>query len=154
QYAVTALCAFVAAGVYCLIAAAPMVAAASGDRHAVGFISSVLFLVPGFPFVAGLLDLLQHQTLAAVTRLAYGTMLLLAAALRLPSVAAAANLSIGPVPPPTLGEPVTLLLRAVASFVGGCGFAILYNSAPRTVLAVGVLALVGNELRLALHDAG
>jgi uncharacterized membrane protein YjjP (DUF1212 family) len=154
QYAVTALCAFAAAGVYCLIAALPSVAALGGERHAVGFISSVLFLVPGFPLVAALLDLLQHQTIAAVTRLAYGAMLLLAAAFGLCIVAAAAELSITPALPPAFGEPVTLILRAAASFAGGCGFAILYNSAPRTVLAVGVLALVGNELRLALHDAG
>jgi uncharacterized membrane protein YjjB (DUF3815 family) len=59
-----------------------------------------------------------------------------------------------PPPPPEFGETLTLLLRAIASFAGGCGFAILYNSSPRTVLAVGALALVGNELRLALHDAG
>jgi hypothetical protein len=63
-------------------------------------------------------------------------------------------LSSAPPPPPEFGETLTLLLRAIASFAGGCGFAILYNSSPRTVLAVGALALVGNELRLALHDAG
>jgi uncharacterized membrane protein YjjP (DUF1212 family) len=154
QYAVTAFCAFVAAGIYCLIAALPTGAAPGAARHAVGFISSVLFLVPGLPLVAALLDLLQHQTLAAVTRLAYGTMLLLAAAFGLCIVAAAADLSITPVAPPAFGEPVTLILRAIASFAGGCGFAILYNSSARTVLAVGVLALIGNELRLALHDAG
>jgi uncharacterized membrane protein YjjB (DUF3815 family) len=47
-----------------------------------------------------------------------------------------------------------LLLRGVASFVGGCGFAVLYNSSNRTVLAVGILALLGNILRLELQDAG
>ena len=45
-------------------------------------------------------------------------------------------------------------MRAIASFAGGCGFAILYNSSPRTVLVVGCLALLGNELRLWLHDLG
>lgn len=154
QYAVTAACAVVAAGIYCLItAAAPAVGLRAPD-HAAGFISSVLFLVPGFPLVAALLDLLQHQTIAGITRLAYGTMLLLAAAFGLCIVAAAAGLTTAPPPPPQAGELVTLLLRAVASFAGGCGFAILYNSSPRTVLAVGILALIGNELRLAVHDAG
>ena len=38
--------------------------------HAPGFIFSVLFLVPGFPLVASLLDLVQHQTVAAIARLA------------------------------------------------------------------------------------
>ena len=154
QYAVTALCAVIASGVYCAIAAAAMRAGFGTLPDAAGFISSVLFLVPGFPFVAALLDLLQHQGLASITRLAYGTMLLLAAAFGLTIVAATAGLNATPAPPLPLGEPLTLLLRAIASFCGGCGFAILYNSSSRTVLAVGALALVGNELRLALNDAG
>jgi uncharacterized membrane protein YjjP (DUF1212 family) len=154
QYAVTALCAVVASGVYCVIAAVSEGVGFGTPRHAAGFISSVLFLVPGFPLVAALLDLLQHDKLAGLTRLAYGTMLLLAAAFGLSIVAAAAGLSAASPPAVELGTPLTLLLRAIASFAGGCGFAILYNSSLRTVLAVGGLALVGNELRLALNDAG
>jgi uncharacterized membrane protein YjjP (DUF1212 family) len=153
QYAVTALCAVVASGIYCVITAA---AAGIGlhSLHHAGFISSALFLVPGFPLVAALLDLVQHQMLAGITRLAYGTMLLLAAAFGLCIVAGVAGLTTIAPPPLELNELATLSLRAIASFAGGCGFAILYNSSARTVLAVGGLALVGNELRLALHDAG
>jgi uncharacterized membrane protein YjjB (DUF3815 family) len=81
-------------------------------------------------------------------------MIVAAAAFGLCIVAGAAGLAIAPPSPPQFGEAVTLALRALASFAGGCGFAILYNSLPRTVLVVGALALVGNELRLALHDAG
>lgn len=154
QYAVTALCAVIASGLYCSIMAAFAGVGFGVPRHAAGFISSALFLVPGFPLVAGLLDLLQHQTGAGVTRLAYGATLLLSAAFGLSLVAAAAGLSPASPPPLLVGELPTLLLRALTSAAGGCGFAILYNSAPRTVLAVGGLALVGNELRLALHDAG
>ena len=47
--------------------------------HPAGFMSSVLFLVPGFPLVAALLDLLEHQTVAAFSRFAYGIMMFLAA---------------------------------------------------------------------------
>jgi uncharacterized membrane protein YjjB (DUF3815 family) len=57
-------------------------------------------------------------------------------------------------PAPASHDPLRFVLRAVASFAGGCGFAVLYNSSWRTVLTVGVLATVGNELRLALEDAG
>jgi uncharacterized membrane protein YjjP (DUF1212 family) len=154
QYAVTALCAAIASSLYCVLALVMAGAGFGVPEHAAGFISSVLFLIPGFPLVAGLLDLLQHQIVAALTRLAYGVMVLLAAAFGVCLVAAAAGLTVeGPLPL-QLGEPLTLLLRGVASIVGGCGFAILYNSTWRTVLAVGGLALVGNELRLALHDLG
>ena len=154
QFAVTAICAVLASGIYCLIMGALAGAGLAVPRHAAGFISSSLFLVPGFPLIAGMLDMLQHQTVAAVARVAYGTAVLLSAAFGLSLVAAAAGLTASPPAPPHLSEAATLGLRAIASFVGGCGFAILYNSTPRTVLAVGCLALVGNELRLALHDLG
>jgi uncharacterized membrane protein YjjP (DUF1212 family) len=153
QYAVTALCAVFAAGLYCLVTALQ-------DRSGVitgnagGFISSVLFLVPGFPLVAALLDLLQHQTIAGIARLAYGVVLLLAAAFGLSIVAAVSGLAVTSLPPPPEGMATVLALRGLASFVGGCGFSILYNSSRRTVLIVGMLAVVGNELRLGLHDLG
>jgi uncharacterized membrane protein YjjP (DUF1212 family) len=154
QFAVTAICAVLASGVYCSIMGALAGAGFAVPRHAAGFISSSLFLVPGFPLIAGMLDMLQHQTVAAIARLAYGTTVLLSAAFGLSIVAAAAGLTASPPVAPQLSEAATLGLRAIASFAGGCGFAVLYNSTPRTVLAVGCLALVGNELRLALHDLG
>jgi uncharacterized membrane protein YjjB (DUF3815 family) len=154
QYAVAAVCAVIGSGAYCLIAAAFGGAGFAIPHHAAGFISSVLFLVPGFPLVAALLDLMQHQTLAGISRLAYGGLVLAAAGFGLSLVAAAAGLSAQAPPPVPLGEVATMLLRAVASAVSACGFAILFNSSWRTILAVGGLALVGNELRLALHDAG
>jgi uncharacterized membrane protein YjjP (DUF1212 family) len=154
QYAVTTLCAILATGFYCLVVGS-IAGRAFEPGHAAGFISCVLFLVPGFPLVAALLDLLQHQTLAGIVRLAYGTLILLAAAFGLSVVAAVAGLTAGAaVNAPHSIELAPLLWRAVASFVGGCGFAVLYNSPARTVLVVGVLSLLGNELRLALHDLG
>lgn len=153
QYAVTAICGFVAAGIYYLVARLLVQAGLPSD-HGVGIVAAVLFLVPGFPLVAALLDLLQHQTVAGMVRLVYGMVLLLAAAFGLGIVAALAGFSAAAPPLPSDGMAATLLWRAIASVLGGCGFAILYNSSLRTVLAVGGLALVGNELRLALHDHG
>jgi uncharacterized membrane protein YjjP (DUF1212 family) len=153
QFAVTALCAMVAAGLYC-IAAAALARAGLEPGHGVGVIAAVLFLIPGFPVVAALLDLLQHQATAGVVRLAYGTTLLLAAAFGLAMVVLVTSVAV-PVPSPQPSDlALTIALRGVASLLGGCGFAILYNSANRTALAVGVLALLGNELRLSLQDAG
>ena len=154
QYVVTAVCGFAAAGLYYLVARI-LVQAGLAPDHGVGIVAAVLFLVPGFPLVAALLDLLQHQTIAGIVRLVYGMVLLLAAAFGLGIVAALAGFSAGAAPPPSPDNlAVALLCRGIASALGGCGFAILYNSSLRTVLAVGGLALVGNELRLALHDSG
>ncbi|MBS0519713.1 MAG: threonine/serine exporter family protein [Proteobacteria bacterium] len=153
QYVMTAICAFVAAGVYYLLSS---VLADAGDasRHGIGILSSVLFLIPGFPLVAALLDLLQRQTRAAVVRLAYGGTLIVAAAFGLGIVVTIAGYSL-PQPAAMPANPaLVLLLRGIASFLGGVGFALLYNSPWRVAWVVGLLTLVGNVLRLSLHDAG
>ena len=74
---VKALCAVLASGLYCGIVLGFGVRSFA-FVHAIGFISSVLFLVPGFPLVAGLLDLTQHQATAGITRLFYGVLLFFA----------------------------------------------------------------------------
>jgi uncharacterized membrane protein YjjP (DUF1212 family) len=153
QYVVAAVCGIAAAGLYS-IAATALTAAGLALGHGIGLIAAALFLVPGFPLVAALLDLLQDQIPAALARLAYGLVLLTCAAVGLGSVASLVDFSVHAVQPPQLGLTATLLLRAVASFLGGMGFAVLYNATWRTALSVGVLALAGNELRLALQDAG
>jgi uncharacterized membrane protein YjjP (DUF1212 family) len=154
QYGAAALSAIAASGVYVLVAAL------AGDEgfgflhYPAGFIASVLFLVPGFPLIAALFDLLQYQTVAAVSRLAYGMMMLLAVAFGLSIVIAVAGIDISPQPPLELAYPLKLLLRGAASFLAASAFAMLFNSSPRTVLAVGLLALGANGLRLILNDMG
>ena len=61
QCAVTAVCAIVASGVYCLIMGGLAAASLAVPRHGAGFISSSLFLVPGFPLIAGMLDMLRRS---------------------------------------------------------------------------------------------
>ena len=154
QYGATALSAVVAAGMYVAIAALSVRAGWGTADHPAGFMSSVLFLVPGFPLVAALLDLLEHQTVAAFSRFAYGIMMFLAATFGLSIIVGIVRIDLSPHPPVELGYSLTMLLKGVASFAGGYGFALLYNSPARTALAVGLLALAANEFRLMLFDAG
>jgi uncharacterized membrane protein YjjB (DUF3815 family) len=123
-------------------------------RSSVGLVSSVLFLIPGFPLVTALLDQLQHETAAALSRLAHAMMFVLTAAVGLSVVIALVGFSIEVSPQHMLAKPLTIFWWAVASFCGGCGLAILYNGTWRNVLYVGVIALIGNELRLLLYDSG
>lgn len=154
QFAMTALCAVLASGLYCLIVLGFGVRSFA-FVHAIGFISSVLFLVPGFPLVAGLLDLTQHQATAGITRLFYGVLLTLSAACGMSVVAMLAGLTPAPpAPPPGAIEPATVAWRALACFAGGYGYGILFNNPHRTVLFVALLSMVGNEVRLGLHDLG
>jgi uncharacterized membrane protein YjjB (DUF3815 family) len=142
-----------ASTIYCLIALALARLGLGGVRHASGFVSSVLFVVPGFPLVAAAVDLVQDDLSVGVTRLAYGMMLVLAGGFGICVVAGAAGLS-AEAPPPWLINPmVASTLWEMATFVGACGFSILYSNWP-TVFVVGLLALAGNNLRFALHDWG
>jgi uncharacterized membrane protein YjjP (DUF1212 family) len=154
QFVVTALCAIVASTIYCVFVAGLPLLGVAAPSHAAGFISSTLFLLPGFPLIAALVDLVQGDFTIGVTRFAYGTMLVLAGGFSICMIAGLANLTATPPEPWQLGELAGLLLRATSTFIGACGFAILYNSPWSTVWTVGVLALVGNDLRLGLHDAG
>ena len=103
--------------------------------------------------MAALLDLLRFQTVAALTRFAYGVMVFLSAAFGLSVVIGLANVSISPPPPTEVSYNAQLLVRALASFVAACGFAVLFNSSARTILVVGLIAAGANELRLMLHDS-
>lgn len=154
HYAVAAASAVVASGVFVLVAAAASQFGFRFAQYPAGFIASILFLVPGFPLLAGLFDLLQYQTVAALSRLAYGLMILLAVAFGLSIVVAAGGVDVTRQPPLELAYGLKLLFRGVASFVAASAFAILFNSSPRTALAVGLLALFANSLRLILIDVG
>jgi len=154
HFSTATLSAIAAAGTYCLVAALCARLGFMTIYYAAGFVSSILYLVPGFPLVGGLLDLMQYQTLIALARFAYAMMILLAAAFGLSIVIAVAGLDTSARTALELSEPLKQLFRALASFAGGCGFAMLFNSTRRAVLAVGLLALAANELRLLLHDGG
>jgi len=154
QYGITALCAGVAAALYCVAAALAHGAGFGVGRSNVGLVSSVLFLVPGFPMVTALLDQLQHETAPAISRLAHAMMFVLTAAVGLSVVIALVGFSIETPPQHMFAKPLMIVAWAIASFCGGCGLAILYNGTYRNVLYVGMIALIGNEVRLLLHDAG
>jgi uncharacterized membrane protein YjjP (DUF1212 family) len=154
HYGVAALSAMTASGAYVVAAALAGHLGFGLAHYPAGFIASVLFLVPGFPLVAGLFDLLQYQTVAAVSRLAYGVMILLAVGLGLSIVIAVAGVDLSRQPPPDLPYWLKLSLRAAASLVAGGAFAMLFNSSPRTALAAGLVALGANDLRLSLNDMG
>ncbi|MBX9841449.1 MAG: threonine/serine exporter family protein [Xanthobacteraceae bacterium] len=154
QHFIAAVCAVIATAGYLLVAAVIARLGFGTANHPGGLISSILFLAPGFPLVAAQLDLVQYQTAAALTRLVYGVMLFLAATFGLSIVIGITGTSIAQLPGIELAYPLKLLLRAVASFVGGCAFAMAFNCPSRSVWSVGIMAALANVMRLGLHDAG
>ena len=130
-------------------------AGVTGVPHEAGYVSAVLFLIPGFPLVTGFLDLAKMDFSAGVARLTYAVMVLTSAALAVWAL----SLVVGPDaragrPPRDLGAGVLLALRFVASFVGVLGFALMFNSPWRIALAAAVIGMVANVPRIYLIGAG
>src|SRR5690606_11885031 len=125
----------------------------SGTSHQAGFVSAVLFLVPGFALVTGALDLAKLDFSAGVARTTYAVLILISAALSVWAVAWATNLSVDPIPPVTVPLLVHVLLRAAASALGVLGFALMFNSTMRMALGAAAIGMVANVIRLQLVDA-
>ncbi|NTW40707.1 MAG: threonine/serine exporter family protein [Cellulomonadaceae bacterium] len=150
--------AMVAAAVACLAYLGMVLAfgALTGETqsHQAGYISAVLFLVPGFPLVTGALDLAKLDFSAGVARTVYALMILTSAGLSVWAVSWAAGLTPDPVPPADLPYLVTLGLRLVASWFGVLGFALMFNSPWRMAIGAATIGMVANVLRLELATAG
>lgn len=152
-FAVIALVAAIAAGLYLAVVALVTSLELVGSANRAGFVSSVLFLVPGFPLVSGTLDLLRVHVEAGLARLTYAVTVLVMASLGLLAVAGVAN---PPLPQATRVDLdlVELLIALAWTALAGAGFAVLFNLSPRLVLAAAAAAAAGNALRLVLLENG
>ena len=111
-------------------------------------------LVPGIPLISGLFDLIQSETLSAVTRLASGLMLLLMVALGLTLVTRIGEIDVGPEAAWAVPYSVKLALRVAASFISAAAFAMLFGADPRIAALAGTVAVAANSTRLLLIDQG
>ena len=124
------------------------------DRFAAGFICASIFLIPGFPLVTAGLDLTRLDLDAGVPRMAYAAMVVVAMAIGVWLVASVTGVS--PDPVGRLEGPAALIWLAIvsASFLAVFGWATMFNVPPRTAVASGMIAIVGNVPRELLLDAG
>jgi uncharacterized membrane protein YjjP (DUF1212 family) len=153
QFGVTMLAAALACLTYLGIVSVLHGLGATEVRHAAGYVSAVLFLVPGFPLVTGGLDLAKLDFSAGLARLAYAMMILTSAALAVWAVSIAVGLSPDPEAPRSIDPGLLLVLRAAASFVGVLGFALMFNSPWRMALGAAGTGMLANTARLYLVDA-
>lgn len=153
QLAVTMLAAAVASVVYLGVAHLLFDFGAVDSLHESGYISAVLFLVPGFPLISSALDLSRLDFSAGTSRLAYALMIMTSAALSVWAVSALLGLDPVPAGPPELPGALILLFRLAASALGVWGFAMIFNSPMRIALWAALIGMVANVVRLGLVDA-
>jgi uncharacterized membrane protein YjjP (DUF1212 family) len=153
QFGVTMVAAALACLTYLGVVSVVHQLGATETRHAAGYISAVLFLIPGFPLVTGGLDLAKLDFSAGVARLSYALVVLTSAALAVWGVSTIAGLSPDPAVPPAFDPVLLTALRLIASFVGVLGFALMFNSPWRMAVAAATVGMVANTVRLLLVDA-
>lgn len=154
QFAVTLLAGLVAATSYLVVAQGLYHVGVLDDVHASGYVSAVLFLVPGFPLITAALDLSRLDFTAGISRLAYAIMLLTCAAISVWVVSALFGLTPSESVLPEMPWYALTILRVLASALAAFGFAVLFNSPVKLALAAAFIGAVANTARLEVYDAG
>ncbi|MEX3609523.1 threonine/serine exporter family protein [Rothia sp. LK2588] len=154
HFAIWFLCGIASAGFYISSIWAMHQLGWIGFNHMVGFISSILFLVPGFPLVTGMLDLARFDFSAGLQRLTYVAILLSSASFAVWILSYVFQVPLEVAPSMHLDPWFHFGLRVLASFVAAYGFAMLFSAMPVSCLWAGVIAAVVNPLRILATESG
>ena len=150
HFGVWMACGALASLIYILLVAPAQHFLGVEATHQAGFISALLFLVPGFPLVTGLIDLVRQDFQGGIGRLVYVFMLVASAGVAVWAVSAVFGWSVAPQYTIELVPWLHFLLRFLTSFVAAYGFAILFNSPHRVCFAAALIGAVINTGRIAL----
>lgn len=153
-FGTTLAAAAISSGVYVAAIALIDVSVADLDSHAAGYISSVLYLLPGFALITGALDMAQLDLEAGIQRIAFGTMLTMAAGVSVWGVSLIQPLSTVTRPSLDIATAAEVGIWAAASAAGVLGFALMFNSPWSIALTASGIGAVANTARLATIDAG
>lgn len=128
----------------------------SGDSHGfrAGIVSAVLFLVPGFPLITSMLDLVRMDLSAGIPRFVYTTMLVMSAGVAVWLVSIVFNWAVDPPAQPPIHGVWLFIVRALCSFVASTGFAMLFNCTWRLSIYAGLICGIVNPLRFLAVDSG
>ncbi len=144
----TMIAAFLATGLYLGVLGLIGLVGPGLEVHASGYISSVLFLLPGFALITGTLDMAKLDFSAGLSRVAFGLMIVMGAGVAVWGLSLMSSLDTSQ-RNATLPLWVQTVIWAVASFVGVAGFALMFNSPIRMALTaawIGMVAYVGRHL--------
>lgn len=120
--------------------------------HEAGYIGSMLFAIPGFPFITSGLDIAKSDMRSGIERVVHAVTIILVATLVGWIVALASDLKPDKFIPLDLSPLALMLLRLPASFCGVFGFSIMFNSPKKMAATAGLIGAIANTLRLELVD--
>mgnify|MGYP000931229345 FL=1 len=142
----------VASTLYMMVIAGLSTAGLISAGHQGGIISAILFLIPGFPMVTAMLDLVRQDFSSAVSRMSYVMMVMMAAGVAVWTVTSIADWDVTGTAATTPEGPILHGLRLLCSFIAAYGFAVLFNARARACLISAVIGAVANTGRLVLID--
>ena len=120
--------------------------------HEAGYICSMLFIIPGFPFITSGIDLAKLDLRSGIERLTYSIIIVLVATVFAWIMALLLHLQPEEFTTLHIGKMLHLILRLVASFCGVFGFSIMFNSSVPMAAMAALIGCIANTLRLELVD--
>ena len=120
--------------------------------HEAGYICSMLFIIPGFPFITSGIDLAKLDMRSGLERLAYALIIIAVATMFAWMVALLLHLQPVDFLPLNLTLTEKIIFRLLASFCGVFGFSIMFNSPRQLAAAAAVIGAIANTFRLELVD--
>lgn len=121
-------------------------------QHEAGYICSMLFIIPGFPFITSGIDLAKLDMRSGTERLAYSMIIVTVATMTAWILAMVLGLKPIPFLPLEFALWQWIVFRLLASFCGVLGFSIMFNSPIRLAAAAGIIGAISNTTRLELID--
>lgn len=154
QFGVWFLCGLLSCFIYVGLVTLELSLGWISGAHQAGVVSAILFLIPGFPMVTALLDLLRADFSAGVPRGIYVVILMFAAAATVWAVTTIVGWGTTGADGYHLVPWALLLARIAATFVASFGFAMLFQASPTACALAALNGAIINPARLTAQDAG
>ena len=122
------------------------------ESHQAGYICSMLFVIPGFPVVTGVIDISKLDMRSGLERLAYAILIIVMATLTGWTTSMILDFHPQDFEELQLDPLVKCIIRIITSFCGVYGFSFLYNSKRKMAVTAGLIGMTANTLRLELID--
>lgn len=150
------LCTAASVALACIVYTIAFMALKSGFHisihHQAGYICSMLFIIPGFPFITSGIDLAKLDMRSGMERLMYALIIVLVATMSAWIMALILGLQPVDFLKLDLTQAEWIVFRLLASFCGVFGFSIMFNSPTRLAAVAAGIGAIANTLRLELVD--
>lgn len=150
------LCTAASVALACIVYTIAFMALKSGFHisihHQAGYICSMLFIIPGFPFITSGIDLAKLDMRSGMERLMYALIIVLVATMSAWIMALVLNLQPVDFLKLDLTQEEWIIFRLLTSFCGVFGFSIMFNSPTRLAAVAAGIGAIANTLRLELVD--